>query len=105
MQLQILQQQEIRFREMDLVVLFGLLVAVPICCTWLENSARVAKGLPYLHEDCHESIIHFAIEPQNILLDGDFNAKISDFGLARFIDRNQIPVLTMLKGNNRVYGS
>ncbi|KAH7859543.1 hypothetical protein Vadar_002386 [Vaccinium darrowii] len=58
----------------------------------------VAKGLQYLHEECHKKIIHFDIKPQNILLDGDFNAKISDFGLAKLVDRNQSLVLTTLKG-------
>ncbi|XP_058221474.1 G-type lectin S-receptor-like serine/threonine-protein kinase SD2-5 isoform X1 [Rhododendron vialii] len=58
----------------------------------------VAKGLQYLHEECHKNIIHFDIKPQNILLDRDFNAKISDFGLARLIDGTHSLVLTSLKG-------
>lgn len=43
----------------------------------------IAKGLQYLHSYCDPSIIHGDIKPSNILLDGDFNAKIADFGLAR----------------------
>ncbi|KAM7474068.1 hypothetical protein LguiB_021311 [Lonicera macranthoides] len=58
----------------------------------------LAKGLEYLHILCNPSIIHFDIKPQNILLDGDFNVKISDFGLAKLIDRDQSQVLTVLKG-------
>ncbi|KAG5546065.1 hypothetical protein RHGRI_018289 [Rhododendron griersonianum] len=58
----------------------------------------VAKGLQYLHEECHKNIIHFDIKPQNILLDRDFKAKISDFGFARLIDRNQSLALASLKG-------
>ncbi|KAM7473998.1 hypothetical protein LguiB_021241 [Lonicera macranthoides] len=58
----------------------------------------LAKGLEYLHVLCNPSIIHFDIKPQNILLDGDFNVKISDFGLAKLIDRDQSQVLTALKG-------
>ncbi|KAM7469726.1 hypothetical protein LguiA_007909 [Lonicera macranthoides] len=58
----------------------------------------LAKGLEYLHILCNPSIIHFDIKPQNILLDGDFNVKISDFGLAKLIDRDQSQVLTALKG-------
>ncbi|KAM7474006.1 hypothetical protein LguiB_021249 [Lonicera macranthoides] len=58
----------------------------------------LAKGLEYLHVLCNPSIIHFDIKPQNILLDGDFNVKISDFGLAKLIDRDKSQVLTVLKG-------
>ncbi|PIA33929.1 hypothetical protein AQUCO_03900052v1 [Aquilegia coerulea] len=58
----------------------------------------IAKGLSYLHEECQKRIIHLDIKPQNILLDSKFNARISDFGLARFIDRDQSQVLTTLRG-------
>ncbi|KAK2999042.1 hypothetical protein RJ639_024461 [Escallonia herrerae] len=58
----------------------------------------LAKGLEYLHSQCDPNIIHFDIKPQNILLNGDFSVKISDFGLAKLIDRDQSQVLTVLKG-------
>ncbi|KAK1582235.1 hypothetical protein Q3G72_013075 [Acer saccharum] len=59
---------------------------------------QIAKGLEYLHDYCNPNIIHFDIKPQNILLDRDFNAKISDFGLARLIDKDQTQVMTVTKG-------
>ncbi|KAJ0866149.1 putative protein kinase RLK-Pelle-SD-2b family [Helianthus annuus] len=49
----------------------------------------VAKGLAYLHEECRQKIIH---------LDSDFNAKVSDFGLSKLIDRNQSQVMTTMRG-------
>ncbi|KAL2645049.1 hypothetical protein R1flu_012636 [Riccia fluitans] len=42
----------------------------------------IAKGLCYLHEELQPRIIHRDIEPYNILLDKNFEAKIADFGLA-----------------------
>ena len=42
-------------------------------------------------------MIHFDIKPQNILLDKDFNM-ISDFGLAKMVDRDQSQVMTIVRG-------
>ncbi|KAL8257973.1 hypothetical protein R6Q59_030014 [Mikania micrantha] len=58
----------------------------------------IAKGLAYLHEDCRQKIIHLDIKPQNILLDNDLNAKVSDFGLSKLMDKNQTDVMTTIKG-------
>ncbi|RWR94832.1 rust resistance kinase Lr10-like protein [Cinnamomum micranthum f. kanehirae] len=43
----------------------------------------VARGIEYLHRGCDMCILHFDIKPHNILLDNNFNPKISDFGLAK----------------------
>ncbi|XP_022775885.1 G-type lectin S-receptor-like serine/threonine-protein kinase SD2-5 [Durio zibethinus] len=58
----------------------------------------IAKGLAYLHEDCNQKIIHLDIKPQNILLDENFNAKVSDFGLSKLIGRDQSQVITTMRG-------
>lgn len=49
----------------------------------------VAKGLAYLHHECLDWIIHCDVKPENILLDKDFEPKISDFGLAKLQRRDQ----------------
>lgn len=42
-----------------------------------------AKGIMYLHHDCSPAIIHRDIKSTNILLDEEYEAKISDFGIAK----------------------
>ena len=57
-----------------------------------------ARGLAYLHEECRDCIIHCDIKPENILLDNEFNAKVSDFGLAKLIGRDFSRVLATMRG-------
>ncbi|KAK9919366.1 hypothetical protein M0R45_027961 [Rubus argutus] len=59
-----------------------------------EIALGVARAIEYLHQGCDMQILHFDIKPHNILLDANFNSKISDFGLARFYpkDHNTISV-------------
>ncbi|KAH7331339.1 hypothetical protein KP509_20G028000 [Ceratopteris richardii] len=58
----------------------------------------IARGLSYMHEECRSCIIHCDIKPQNILLDATFSPKISDFGLARLLTREESLVLTQARG-------
>ncbi|XVF02463.1 hypothetical protein REPUB_Repub04eG0177500 [Reevesia pubescens] len=64
----------------------------------MKIAVGAAKGLAYLHEDCHPKIIHRDIKSANILLEEDFEAQVADFGLARLNDTTQTHVSTRVMG-------
>ncbi|XP_071686439.1 cold-responsive protein kinase 1 isoform X2 [Rutidosis leptorrhynchoides] len=57
-----------------------------------------ASGLAFLHEEAEPHIVHRDIKASNVLLDGDFNPKIGDFGLAKLFPDNVTHVSTRVAG-------
>uniref|UniRef100_A0ACD5WS26 Uncharacterized protein n=1 Tax=Avena sativa TaxID=4498 RepID=A0ACD5WS26_AVESA len=55
--------------------------------TRFKIALGVAKGLAYLHHECLEWVIHCDLKPENILLDENLQPKITDFGLAKLMNR------------------
>ncbi|KAE8773482.1 putative serine/threonine-protein kinase [Hordeum vulgare] len=57
-----------------------------------------AKGLAYLHEGLEPKIVHRDVKSSNILLDGQWNARVSDFGLAKLLCSEASYVTTRVMG-------
>ncbi|XP_042983920.1 BRASSINOSTEROID INSENSITIVE 1-associated receptor kinase 1-like isoform X2 [Carya illinoinensis] len=57
-----------------------------------------ARGLAYLHDHCDPKIIHRNVKAANIFLDGEFEAVVGEFGLAKLMDYKDTHVTTAIHG-------
>lgn len=49
----------------------------------------VASALHYIHHEYNQRVVHRDLKASNIMLDGEFNARLGDFGLARALDNEK----------------
>lgn len=66
--------------------------------TRLKIGVNAARGFAWLHHNCNPRIIHRNISSKCILLDADFEPKISDFGLARLMNPVDTHLSTFVNG-------
>ena len=67
-------------------------------CSRYKIALGTARGIAYLHHDCIPHIIHRDIKSSNILLDHNIEARLSDFGLATFMEPDNTHVSTVVAG-------
>lgn len=64
----------------------------------LKIAIGSARGLAWLHHSCNPRILHRNISSKCILLDGEFEPKLSDFGLARLMNPVDTHLSTFVNG-------
>ncbi|KAJ7529480.1 hypothetical protein O6H91_15G052300 [Diphasiastrum complanatum] len=64
----------------------------------LNISLGMARGLKFLHHNCSPPIIHRDMKASNILLNENFEARLTDFGLARVLGAQDTHVSTVVAG-------
>ncbi|KAI3452209.1 hypothetical protein Pfo_008874 [Paulownia fortunei] len=58
----------------------------------------ISRALAYLHDQCVPRVLHRDLKPSKILLDEDYNAYLSGFGLARLLGTSETHATTGVAG-------
>ncbi|KAL8158420.1 receptor like protein kinase S.2 [Apium graveolens] len=76
-------------RSLDRVLFKRVENVGPVILGWdrrLKIIDGLATALFYLHEQLETQIIHRDVKTSNVMLDSNFNARLGDFGLARWLE-------------------
>nr|DAD22013.1 TPA_asm: hypothetical protein HUJ06_023476 [Nelumbo nucifera] len=71
-----------------------------VCLPWnlrYRIAIDIAKALAYLHHDCRPKILHLDLKLENILLDENFRAVVSDFELSKLMSKDESRVIMTIK--------
>jgi eukaryotic-like serine/threonine-protein kinase len=63
----------------------------------IELALQVARGLSFAHES---GLVHRDVKPQNVLLDADGRAKVTDFGIAHAVDVDGMTITGTIMGTS-----